>query len=83
MCDGEAGFTVSSMVSIAHTGSHTVLTPLHVRVARERLEESIAGADRERLARGARRRAHRDEVDRVRASVLLLPRTNAETRREA
>lgn len=58
-----------------------MLNPMHVRVARERITERIA--ERERLSREARWHAHRLEVDRVRASVLLVPRTNPETQREA
>lgn len=60
-----------------------MLNPMHVRVARERITERIADAERERLSREARWHAHRLEVDRVRASVLLVPRTNPETQREA
>ena len=56
---------------------------IHARVARERLAERLAQAEHERLAEDARRHAHRTELDRVRASLLLVPRRNPETRREA
>jgi hypothetical protein len=60
-----------------------VLNPMHARIARERIAERIADADRERISGDARRRAHQQELNRVRASVLLVPRTNPDTRREA
>ena len=56
---------------------------IHSRVARERLADRLAQAEQERLTEDARRRAHRTELDRVRASLLLVPRRNPETRREA
>ena len=60
-----------------------MLNPMHVRVARELIAERLADAERERLGREARRHAHRQEVNRVRASLLLVPRINPETHREA
>jgi hypothetical protein len=83
MCAGWTRFTVTHVVSIFTHRSHTVLNPMHARVARERIAERIADAERERLTHDARSRAHRQQVSRVRASVLLLPRTNPDTRREA
>jgi hypothetical protein len=54
------------------------------RVAGEQVADRLRRAERDRLARLARprnQRAHRREVERVRASVLLVP--DADASREA
>ena len=83
MCDEHARLTVTHVVSVTHTRSHVVFSQMTAQVAREQIAERIQDAERERMSRDARWRAHRQEVNRVRASVLLLPRINRETRREA
>jgi hypothetical protein len=58
---------------------------MHERVAGEQIADQLRRARRESLARNARRHiedAHRREVERVRESVLLVPRTGADASRE-
>jgi hypothetical protein len=55
---------------------------MHVQVARERVAEQIERGARERRNREARRRAHKAEVNRVKASLMLALRTDPDIGRE-
>jgi hypothetical protein len=55
---------------------------IHERMAREETADRRREAQRERLGRCVEQ-AHREQVERVRASVLLVPRRPSDVSREA
>ena len=59
---------------------------IHERAAREQIADRIREADRLRFARQGPSRAeqtHRQQVERVRASLLLVPSTPSDDTRES